>query len=175
VLAKSCVPHRPRRERLGISNRRSPRAGSLTQIWHRQTLSLKPLYEQIWDDGLKSAVLNTDETGWHINGVLVWLWCFDFWIVSFSLYNQRLAHGVCCIRLGNRPGIFMTQTTNILTVLNSDSPSLRVQWRRGVSQGAARGGGACIRFRSSPSPPPHHAASQETSAASRYSLAAASN
>jgi transposase len=51
-------------------------AGGLTQMWHRLAESLTPWYEQIWDDCRESAVLNADETGWYLNGALVWLWCF---------------------------------------------------------------------------------------------------
>jgi len=50
--------------------------GGLTQMWHRLADTLKPWYEQVWQACLKSAVLHADETGWHLNGVLVWLWCF---------------------------------------------------------------------------------------------------
>jgi transposase len=50
--------------------------GGLTQMWHRLAQTLKPWYEQIWDACLDSAVLNADETGWRLNGALVWLWCF---------------------------------------------------------------------------------------------------
>jgi transposase len=50
--------------------------GGLTQMWHRLAQTLKPWYEQIWDACLDAAVLNADETGWRLNGALVWLWCF---------------------------------------------------------------------------------------------------
>jgi transposase len=50
--------------------------GGLTQMWHRLADTLKPWYEQIWDACFNAAVLNADETGWHLNGALVWLWCF---------------------------------------------------------------------------------------------------
>lgn len=50
--------------------------GGLTQIWHRLAETLRPWYEQIWDACKTAAVLHADETGWHLNGVLVWLWCF---------------------------------------------------------------------------------------------------
>ena len=50
--------------------------GGLTQMWHRLATVLKPWYDQIWDDCFNSAVLNADETGWYMNGALVWLWCF---------------------------------------------------------------------------------------------------
>lgn len=50
--------------------------GGLTQMWHRLARAFRPWYEQIWEDCFDAAVLNADETGWHLNGVLVWLWCF---------------------------------------------------------------------------------------------------
>lgn len=50
--------------------------GGLTQMWHRLADTLRPWYEQIWDECFDAAVLHADETGWHLNGVLVWLWCF---------------------------------------------------------------------------------------------------
>ena len=50
--------------------------GGLTQMWHRLADALRPWYEQIWDGCFSAAVLNADETGWHLNGALVWLWCF---------------------------------------------------------------------------------------------------
>ncbi|QVL31355.1 transposase [Telmatocola sphagniphila] len=48
--------------------------GGLTQKWHRLAETLKPWYEQIWDECQQAAVLNADETGWHPNGALIWLW-----------------------------------------------------------------------------------------------------
>ena len=50
--------------------------GGLTQVWHRLADTLKPWYERIWKDCYDAAVLHADETGWHLNGALVWLWCF---------------------------------------------------------------------------------------------------
>ena len=51
-------------------------AGGLTQMWHRRADVLKPWYERIWRDCSTASVLNADETGWYLNGDLVWLWCF---------------------------------------------------------------------------------------------------
>lgn len=50
--------------------------GGLTQMWHRLADVLTPWYEQIWSDCSTASVLNADETGWYLNGALVWLWCF---------------------------------------------------------------------------------------------------
>jgi transposase len=51
-------------------------AGGLTQMWHRLADKLSPWYDAIWKCCQNSAVLNADETGWHLNGDLVWMWCF---------------------------------------------------------------------------------------------------
>jgi hypothetical protein len=45
-------------------------------MWHRLAATLTPWYEQIEAACKESAVLHADETGWHRNGELVWLWCF---------------------------------------------------------------------------------------------------
>jgi len=51
-------------------------AGGLVQAWHRLAEALKVWYEQIAEEARKSAVLHADETGWRVNGVTYWLWCF---------------------------------------------------------------------------------------------------
>ncbi len=48
----------------------------LLQMWHRLAEILYPWYEQIGEEAKKSAVLNADETGWRLDGVTHWLWCF---------------------------------------------------------------------------------------------------
>ena len=50
--------------------------GSLTKGWQRLAEKLKPEYESIAEKAQTSAVLHADETGWRINGVTHWLWCF---------------------------------------------------------------------------------------------------
>jgi transposase len=66
--------------------------GGLTQMWHRLAQTLKPWYEQIWDDCLTSAVLNADETGWYLNGALVWLWCFCTDRSTFYAIDESRGH-----------------------------------------------------------------------------------
>lgn len=51
-------------------------AGGLTQAWKNLALLLEPLYDDIGQKVAQSAVLNADETGWRLNGVTHWLWCF---------------------------------------------------------------------------------------------------
>jgi len=51
-------------------------AGGLTQAWKNLASALEPVYNDIGKKVAKSAVLNADETGWRINGITHWLWCF---------------------------------------------------------------------------------------------------
>jgi transposase len=66
--------------------------GGLTQMWHRLAQTLKPWYEQIWTECMNSAVLNADETGWHLNGSLVWLWCFCTKRSTFYAIDESRGH-----------------------------------------------------------------------------------
>ena len=51
-------------------------AGGLTLAWKNLACTLEPVYKDIGNKVAKSAVLNADETGWRINGITHWLWCF---------------------------------------------------------------------------------------------------
>jgi len=51
-------------------------AGGLTQAWKNLASDLEPVYDDIGKMVTKAAVLNADETGWRINGITHWLWCF---------------------------------------------------------------------------------------------------
>jgi hypothetical protein len=51
-------------------------AGGLTQAWNALARHLWYGYEAIGQRATKSAVLHADETGWRLNGVTHWLWCF---------------------------------------------------------------------------------------------------
>ena len=51
-------------------------AGGLTQAWKNLASALEPVYNDIGKKVAKAAVLNADETGWRINGITHWLWCF---------------------------------------------------------------------------------------------------
>lgn len=51
-------------------------AGGLTQAWKNLAHLLESSYQDIGLEISRSAVLNADETGWRINGVTHWLWCF---------------------------------------------------------------------------------------------------
>jgi hypothetical protein len=51
-------------------------AGGLTQAWKNLSVLLEPVYQAIGQSISTSAVLNADETGWRLNGITHWLWCF---------------------------------------------------------------------------------------------------
>ena len=64
------------RELLGGQFRTDLSAGGLVAAWQRLAEVLEPWYVQIGLDAKTSAVLHADETGWRMNGVTWWLWCF---------------------------------------------------------------------------------------------------
>lgn len=51
-------------------------AGGLTQAWKNLSRLLETNYEIIGRMASSSAVLCADETGWRLNGITHWLWCF---------------------------------------------------------------------------------------------------
>ena len=51
-------------------------AGGLVAAWQRLAGVLEPWYVQLADEARLAAVLHADETGWRVNGLTWWLWCF---------------------------------------------------------------------------------------------------
>ena len=51
-------------------------AGGLTQAWKNLSILLESSYQLVGRMASASAVLCADETGWRLNGVTHWLWCF---------------------------------------------------------------------------------------------------
>ena len=51
-------------------------SGGLVDAWRRLADVLNAWYEQIGEQAKKSSHLHADETGWRVNGVTYWLWCF---------------------------------------------------------------------------------------------------
>jgi hypothetical protein len=64
------------REILGYHLQTHLSAGGLVAMWRRVALIFEPWYEQIAGEARGSAVLHADETGWRVNGITYWLWCF---------------------------------------------------------------------------------------------------
>lgn len=50
--------------------------GALVNGWRRIAQYLKSEYDAIGEEAKNSSVLHLDETGWRINGITHWLWCF---------------------------------------------------------------------------------------------------
>jgi hypothetical protein len=50
--------------------------GGLTQAWKNLAFLLESLYDEIGQRVSHSAVLSADETGWRLDGITHWLWCF---------------------------------------------------------------------------------------------------
>jgi hypothetical protein len=61
---------------LSVVCRFSVSAGGLTQAWKNLAFLLEPYYQNIAQGIAQSGVLNADETGWRLNGITHWLWCF---------------------------------------------------------------------------------------------------
>ena len=51
-------------------------AGGLTQAWKKLAFLVEPFYDEIGRRVSHSAILWADETGWRLNGITHWLWCF---------------------------------------------------------------------------------------------------
>jgi hypothetical protein len=62
--------------------------GGLTQAWQNLSITLKPLYDEIGKNIRDSAVLNADETGWRLNGITYWLWCFATKKICYYTINK---------------------------------------------------------------------------------------
>jgi transposase len=50
--------------------------GGLTLAWKNLAFLLEPYYKNLGQGIAQSGVLNADETGWRLNGITHWLWCF---------------------------------------------------------------------------------------------------
>ena len=62
--------------------------GGLVQMWHRLADLLYAWYEQIHEEGLDSAALHADETGWRVSGKTHWLWCFAGVDIVFYIIDR---------------------------------------------------------------------------------------
>jgi transposase len=51
-------------------------AGGLVDGWERLADCLLPWYEQIAQEVRAAGVMHADETGWRVDGLTYWLWCF---------------------------------------------------------------------------------------------------
>lgn len=63
-------------------------AGGLVDGWRRLAEALMPWYEQIGKEARAGAVLHADETGWRVDGLGYWLWCFTNHRCCYYLIDQ---------------------------------------------------------------------------------------
>lgn len=63
-------------------------AGGLVAAWQRLAEVLEPWYVQLAQEALNSAYLHADETGWRMNGVTWWLWCFANHTTCYYLIDR---------------------------------------------------------------------------------------
>ena len=63
-------------------------AGGLTQAWKRLADHLEASYEDIRKSLSEAAVLHADETGWRVNGITHWLWCFATKTLCFYIVDK---------------------------------------------------------------------------------------
>jgi transposase len=83
--------------------------GGLTLQWQRLATILKPAYEDLATAAKHSAVLNIDESGWHILGRTAWLWCFTNAQLAYYVLTSSLAGPVVKEALGEGfKGIMIT-------------------------------------------------------------------
>lgn len=76
------------REILGYHLQTKLTGGGMVAMWQRLAGILDQWYEQIAIDARKSAVLHADETGWRVNGMTYWLWCFANGNVCYYLIDR---------------------------------------------------------------------------------------
>ena len=63
-------------------------AGGLTQAWVNLAELLEPTYNHIGERISQSGVLSADETGWRLNGITHWLWCFTTKTLCYYLITK---------------------------------------------------------------------------------------
>jgi hypothetical protein len=68
--------------------------GGLTQAWKNLSILLEPIYDDIGRRISTSAVLNADETGWRLNGITHWLWCFTTKELCYYIITKSRASPV---------------------------------------------------------------------------------
>lgn len=78
--------------------------GGLQRAWRQLALNLLPAYEQLSALARESAVLHADETGWRVNGVTHWLWCFTSPTLVFFVIDRCRGSPVVWRALGESFG-----------------------------------------------------------------------
>jgi transposase len=83
--------------------------GGLVLNWQRLAEILTPVYEELGKAARLCAVLNIDESGWRIAGLLAWLWCFTCKTLAYYVLTDSRAAPVVKKVLGSHfKGILVT-------------------------------------------------------------------
>jgi len=83
--------------------------GGLVLNWQRLAEILTPVYEVLGKAARLCGVLNIDESGWRIAGLLAWLWCFTSKTLAYYVLTQSRAAPVVKRVLGSHfKGILVT-------------------------------------------------------------------
>jgi len=75
--------------------------GGLVLNWQRLVELLTPVYDELGKAARLSAVLNADESGWRIRGLLAWLWCFTSKTLAYYVLTPSRAGPVVKKVLGS--------------------------------------------------------------------------
>jgi hypothetical protein len=76
-------------------------AGGLTQAWGNLAHLLESDYRHLGERISRSGVLNADETGWRLNGITHWLWCFTTKELCYYLITKSQGSPVILEVLGS--------------------------------------------------------------------------
>jgi transposase len=94
-------------------------SGGLVQMWHRLSDISWAWYEEILEDIQKAGVLHGDETGWRVNGITHWLWCFTSLTATiFTVERSRAGPVVLEFIKESFSGVFVSDfwyAYNVLT------------------------------------------------------------
>lgn len=83
--------------------------GGMVQMWQRLAEILYNWYIDIMDEAWQSAYLHADETGWRVNGVTHWLWCFTNPSLTCYLIHRSRGSPVLADFFGDLfPGILIS-------------------------------------------------------------------
>ena len=74
--------------------------GALAKGWQRLADKLKQEYDNIGEKAQNSTVLHADETGWRLNGVTHWLWCFSNKVLCYYVIDKSRGSPVILKFLG---------------------------------------------------------------------------
>lgn len=85
----------------GFSSKLRLSPSGLIQAWQRIADYLEPYYQRVQQKIQNAGVLSADETGWRVNGVTYWLWCFATKLWCFYVIRKDRSRRVVRSVLGD--------------------------------------------------------------------------